>query len=58
MQPYIDAIRDLWVAPRGNIPAARALIEANSWVLKKNGFYQKGDQELSLNIQTHEAEYQ
>ena len=55
MQPYIDAIRDLWVAPRGNIPAARALIEANGWVLKNNGFYQKGDQELSLNIQTHEA---
>jgi len=31
------------------------LIEANGWVLKKDGFYQKDDQELSLNIQTHEA---
>ena len=31
------------------------MIEANGWVLKKEGFYQKDDQELSLNIQTHEA---
>ena len=31
------------------------MIEANGWVLKKNGFYQKDDQELPLNIQTHEA---
>ena len=55
MQPYINAIRDLWVAPRDSISVARALIEANGWVLKKDGFYQKDDQELSLNIQTHEA---
>jgi peptide/nickel transport system substrate-binding protein len=55
MQPYINDIRDLWVAPRDSISVARALIETNGWVLKKDGFYQKDDPELSLNIQTHEA---
>ena len=55
MQPYISAIRDLWVEPKDNVNTGKLLIEANGWKIGNNGFYQKSGVELTLNIQTHEA---
>ena len=55
MIPYINSFKDLWISPTADLIAGRALIEANGWAKNANGFYQKGDQELSLDIQTHEG---
>ena len=55
MQPYINAIQDLWINPKGNASAGQRLIEANGWTIGSNGFYQKAERELTLSIQTHEA---
>ena len=55
MIPYINSLKDLWISPTADLIAGRALIEANGWAKNANGFYQKGDQELSLDIQVHEG---
>ena len=55
MQPYINAIRDFWIDPKGNVSTGQQLIEAQGWQRGSNGFYQKWGKELSLNIQTHAA---
>ena len=55
MEPYIDAIKDLWVEPGGDVAAGQALIEANGWTKNRAGFYEKNGKRLSLNIQTHEG---
>ena len=55
MEPYINAVEDLWISPTADLVAGQALIEANGWAKNASGFYQKDDQELSLNIQTHEG---
>ena len=55
MQPYINAVKDLWINPNSDVPTGRSLIESNGWRLNNSGFYEKAGKELSLSIQTHEA---
>ena len=55
MQPYINAVKDLWIDPNSDVPTGQSLIEANGWRLNNSGFYEKAGKELALSIQTHEA---
>jgi len=55
MEPYINTIKNLWINPTANVKSGQRLIEENGWRINTNGFYQKNDTLLSLNIQTHEA---
>ena len=55
MEPYINAIKDVWINAVRDLEAGRKLIQENGWGLNADGFYQKEGKRLSVNIQTHEA---
>ncbi|MCV6594162.1 MAG: ABC transporter substrate-binding protein [Silicimonas sp.] len=57
MDPFIDAIIDAGygLSPRGDAEAGKALIEAAGWAMGSGGVYEKGGEELSVDIHVNSA---